>query len=141
MIENKRGRSLITIMMIIAVLSLFLRFGIERVIKITIAQNESNARLALKMLSTALESYAHDHLGTFPTDLSILTQENPAYLDKDYLNQSPIKGYYYNCLRLADSGYSCSATPVRCNISGKVIYSITTGGLFVAEECSRKEKE
>lgn len=137
--ENKKARSFVTIMIIIAVSSLLLRFGIERIITINIAQNESNASGSLKLISTALENYARDNHGVFPSDLSVLTKTTPAYLDKDYIASSTIKGYNYSCLRLNSSGYNCSANPVKCNLTGKVVYTITTGSLLVSEECSKKE--
>ena len=128
-----------TIMIIIAFLALLLRFAIDRIIKFNIVQNESNAQSMLKLISVALENFAKDNQGIYPTNLSVLTKSKPAYLDKDYILQSPSKGYNFGCLRLEPSGYSCSASPVRCKLNGTRVYTITTGGLFVSEECERKE--
>ena len=137
--KDIKGRSLVTIMMVIALLSLFLRIAVERIIKINIEQNDSNAQVTLKLVSAALENYSKDNHGVFPVSLSLLTKTNPAYLEKDYIASSPIKGYNYVCSRIDPAGYNCSASPVKCNITGKIIYTITTGGLFVRERCSRKE--
>ena len=137
--RDTKARSFVTIMIIIAVSALLLRFAIEKIIMINIAQNESNASSTLKSISTALENYARDNHGIFPSDLSVLTKTTPAYLDKDYIASSSIKGYNYSCLRLESSGYSCLAIPVKCNLTGKVVYTITTGSLLVSEECSKKE--
>lgn len=137
--KNKRGKSFVTIIIVIAVFVLVLRIAIERIIKVTIAQNESYASTTLKLISAALENYAKDHLGVFPTNLEVLTKDNPQYLNKEYISESPIRGYEYSCLRLESSGYSCSAYPVTCNLTGKMVYSVTTGGLVVAEECSKRE--
>lgn len=128
-----------TIMIIIAFSALILRVAIERIISINIALNESYASEALKLVSAALENYAKDHLGAFPASISILTQDRPAYLDKDYISESPLKGYEYSCLRIDASSYSCSASPVKCNLTGKMNYTITTGGLLISEDCSKKE--
>lgn len=135
----KRGRSFVIIMVVIAICALVLRFGIEELIKINITQNESNASGTLKLISTALENYAKDHSGSFPTSLSLLTKDNPPYLDKDYIAESPIRGYNFGCGRLEISGYSCLATPIKCKLSGKMIYTVTTGGLLISEECTKKE--
>ena len=137
--KGNRARSFVTIMIVIAVSALLLRVAIERIIKINIAQNESYACAALKSISAALENYAKDHLGVFPANLSILSQDNPPYLDKDYISEKPIKGYEYSCARLDTLGYSCSASPLNCNLTGKMIYSVTTGGLIISEDCSKKE--
>lgn len=137
--KHMEGLGFVTLMLVIAILSLFLRIALEQIIKITITQNESYASETLKLISTALENYAADNQGIFPSDVSILTKGKPAYLDKDYINESPFKGYNYSCLRLEPSGYSCSANPVKCNLSGKMRYNITTGGSFTSEECEQKE--
>jgi len=137
--KNTKARSFVAIMIALAVSSLLLRIAIEKIIKINISQNESNAQTTLKLISTAIENYAQDHLGVFPVNLSVLTQNHPPYLDKDYIAQTPLKGYNYSCPRFEPSGYSCSAIPVKCQLTGKMIYTITTGGLLISEECSKKE--
>jgi len=126
------------IMIVIAFLALVLRFGIDRIIKFNISQNESNAQGTLKLISAALENYALDNQGIYPINLSLLTKSKPPYLDRDYIILSPSKGYNYGCSRLEPSGYSCYASPVRCKLSGTVVYTITTGGLLVSENCETK---
>ena len=137
--KNNRARSFVMIMMVIAVCALVLRVLIERLIKINITQNESNAAMTLKLISAALENYAEDNLGAYPVNFSLLAQAKPPYLDKDYLAKSPLKGYNYSCLRLEPSGYSCSASPTRCKLTGNTVYTITTGGSLISEICERKE--
>jgi hypothetical protein len=134
---NTKARSFVAIMMVIAVVTLLLRIGTERVIKVTIAQNEVNARETLKLISAALENYAKDHLGAYPTDFSLLLQPKPAYLDQDYLGKSFIRGYEYSCPRLDNSGYSCLATVLKCKLTGRLNYTVTTGGILISEECSK----
>ena len=126
-------------MIVIATCALLLRIVIDRVIKINIAQNESTAQGTLKLIATALENYSNDNRGGYPEDFSLLTKPSPPYLDKGYITQSPFKGYNYSCLRLEASGYSCSASPARCKLSGNLVYSITTGGILASEECNKKE--
>jgi hypothetical protein len=135
--KNNKAKSFLTIMIIIAISALALRYAIDRIIKFNISQNESNAQGTLKLLSVALENYAKDNKGSYPSDPSILTKSKPAYLDKDYITQSPSKGYNFACARLDASGYSCSASPVMCKLSGTMVYTVTTGGLFVSEECQK----
>ena len=139
MIRNNYAKNTVTLMLVIAVLALFLRLGIEQTIKVNISQNESNASVALKSISTALQNYAEDHGEVFPQALSALIETDPAYLDKDYLHQTSIAGYNFSCSRLDASGYSCSATPIKCNSTGREIYIITTGGVMVSDLCAKKE--
>lgn len=136
---DKKAKSFVTIMIIIGVCALLLRIVIERLIKMNIVQQESHASVTLKLISAALENYAKDNKGVFPSSISVLTQTKPAYLDKDYISKSPLRGYNYSCPRLEASGYSCYASPVTCKLSGNMIYTITTGSLLVSGECEGKD--
>lgn len=139
--KNMKGRSFVAIMIVIAISCLLLRIVIGQIIKLNIEQNESNAQGTLKLISTALENFAKDNQGIFPANVSILTQPSPPFLDKDYILESPIKGYNYNCPRLEPSGYSCYAAPTRCGLAGNMVYTITSGGTLLTEDCSKEEKK
>ena len=136
---NNKGKSLLVIMIIIVFSVLLLRYAIDHIIKMTVNQNESNAVGVLKMIGTALENYAGDKNGVFPGSISALTKTTPAYLNRDYVAESPIRGYNYTCSRMESSGYSCSASPVKCNLTGKKVFIISTGNIFVSEDCFKKE--
>lgn len=138
--EDTSGRNFVTIMLVIAITALMLRFGLEKIIKFNIAQNESDAQSTLKLIGAAISNYAKDHLGVFPTNLSLLVKTKPQYLDKNYLLSSPLKGYEYTCPRLEETGFSCSATPQICNFSGKKIFSISPGGISW-ELCAKREQD
>jgi type II secretory pathway pseudopilin PulG len=134
-----KARSFVMIMVSIALTALLLRFVVERLIKFSISQNEANSQATLKLIAVALDNYAADHQGVFPKDLSILIHNKPAYLDKDYLSKSPFKGYDYACNRLDNLGYSCSASPLNCGLSGKRVFTVSTGGIMVSQPCDKKE--
>ncbi len=137
--KDNRARSFVTVMIVIAVSALLLRTTIEQVIKISMAQNESSALTNLKLISTALENYAKDHKGAYPASLSVLVNISPRYLDQNYINESPVKGYNYSCQRLEPSSYSCSAIPAMCKLTGRMSYTVVSAGSLVFEECSKKE--
>ncbi len=137
--KNNKAKSFLTIVVVIAVTALLLRVVIEQIIKLNIEQNDSNAQTTLKQISTALENYAKNNNNSFPEDFVVLTQGVSRYLDTDYIEHSPVKGYNYSCSKLEPSGYNCSAVPVKCGLTGKMFYTVTTGGLFVLEKCEKKE--
>ena len=137
--RNKKAQSLISVIVTIAIFVLILRIVVEQIIKINISQNELNAQATLKLISTALENYAKDNQGVFPPQLAVLSQTKPPYLDKNYTIQAPMKGYNYYCSRLEPAGYSCSAVALKCSITGKKNYTITTGGSLGYEDCARKD--
>ena len=137
--KNTRAKSFVTIMLVIAFLAVLLRIAIDRIIESSITQNESSAQETLKLVSAGLESFARDNRGLYPTDFSSLTKPQPAYLYKDYAKQFSLKGYNYDCPRLEQSGYSCQAQPVKCRLTGRNVFTITTGSILVGQECSNKE--
>ena len=126
-------------MVIIAISAVLLRVITVKVIERNTAQNKSSALGTIKLIATALENYAKDSKGLYPLSFQALTETKPPYLDKDYITQSPVKGYTYNCSRLESSGYNCSATPTICKVTGITSFNITTGALLVSEECDKKE--
>jgi type II secretory pathway pseudopilin PulG len=138
--EGVRAKSFVTIMIVIALSALLLRVALEKFLTYSIAQNESAAIQALKYISAAMENYARDNKGEYPKDFSTLTHSKPAYyLDKNYIALSPLKGYVYACPKMETTGYICNAQPYKCKLTGNTSYSISTGSLFVSEECAKTE--
>jgi len=133
------ARSFVLIMIIIALASLILRIAIDKIMQVSIAQNESVAQSNLKLISAALENYAKANNGIFPPNLATLINTIPPFLDKDYIAQPVIKGYNYSCPVLDASTYSCVAAPGKCRITGRKIYAVSTGGSLSYEDCSTKE--
>ena len=138
-IKSIKAKSFVVIMIAIALSALLLRIAIEKVVELSSAQNEAIAQATLKSIATALDNYARDNQGIYPKSVSMLSQSKPVYLDKDYITQSPIKGYSYSCGRLDASGYSCYAFPTRCRLTGRVAFTVTTGNLLISEDCRKKE--
>lgn len=136
---DNRGKNFITIMVIIAISAVLLRVITVRVIERNIAQNKTFALGTIKLIAAALENYAKGPKGLYPVSFQALTETKPPYLDKDYITQSSIRGYTYNCSRLEPSGYNCSAAPTICKVTGSAVFTITSGGLLVSEECDKKE--
>jgi hypothetical protein len=134
-----KGLTFVTIMIMVALLGLILRLSIEQLIRWNIVQNEANAKDTLKLVSIAVENYAEDHLGTYPVNLTALCESEPPYIDKSYTQMGSAKGYAFECSVLDATGYSCSAVPLKCKVTGKTTYRVTTGGSMISESCSQKE--
>jgi len=135
---DRKARSFVTIMIVVALSALLLRLAIQKIIIYNIEHNQLLAQVNLKLLSTALENYAKNNKSTYPTSIDQLTGSSPVYLERNYLAASSVRGYEYDCQRLDATGYNCSATPVDCKLTGKMIYSVSTGGLILAESCDKK---
>lgn len=126
-----------TIMIAIALSALLLRLAIHKIIIYNIGQNQQLAQVNLKLLSTALENYAKDNKNAYPLNTAILTQGSPVYLERDYLAISSSGGYEYDCQRLDEAGYNCSASPVNCKLTGRMNYFVSTGGIIISEPCEK----
>lgn len=137
--QNNKARSFVAIMIIIAIFALLVRNAVLQIISFSIVQNESDALATLKLISAALENYANDHQDSYPADVSFLLQTTPPYLDRDYIQESPVKGYAFSCSRLESTSYSCSAVPVKCGLTGEKTFTVATAGALVVEDCSKKE--
>ncbi len=135
---NRKARSFVTIMIVVALSALLLRLAVQKIIIYNIEHNQLLAQVNLKLLSTALENYAKNNKSTYPASIDQLTKSEPVYLERNYLASSSIRGYEYDCQRLDAAGYNCSATPVDCKLTGKTVYSVSTGGLIIAESCDKK---
>lgn len=135
---NCKARSFVTIMVVVALCALLLRLGLHRIILYRIEQNQSLAQVNLKLFSIALENYAKDNKNVYPASIDLLTKSDPVYLQRDYLAATSIHGYEYDCQRFDASGYSCTASPVNCKLSGKMIYVVSTGGLIMTQNCDKK---
>jgi len=135
---NREARSFVLIMIVAALSALFLRLAIEKIIIYNLEHNQLLAQVNLKLLSTALENYAKNNKNTYPASVDQLIKSKPVYLERNYLAVSSIRGYAYDCQRLDPAGYNCSAAPVDCRLSGKMVYAVSTGGLILAENCDKK---
>jgi hypothetical protein len=139
MLINQKARSFVTIMSVVALSALLLRFSLHRIIIYRIQRNQSLAQVNLKLFSTAIENYAKDNNNVYPVSIDLLTKHDPVYLERDYLAATSIRGYEYDCQRLDAAGYNCSASPVNCKLTGKMVYSVSTGGLIMAESCDKNK--
>lgn len=135
---NRRAKSFVTIMVVVALSALLLRLAIHRIIIYRIKQNQLLAQVNLKLFSTALENYAKDNKNAYPTSVDLLTKNKPVYLERDYLAAPSVRGYEYDCQRLDADGYNCTASPVNCQLTGKMVYAVSTGGLIMAQSCDNK---
>ena len=125
-------------MVVIALSAALLRLAIQRIIIYQIRQNQLQAQVNLKLFSTAMENYAQDNKNVYPASIDLLINHDPVYLERDYLAATSVRGYEYDCQKLDETGYHCTAAPTNCKLTGNVIYSVTTGCLIMAQDCEEK---
>ncbi len=129
------GFTLVEIMIVVAIVALLAAISVPGLLRARVTANESHAQATLRAITDGNETYAAANNGSYADSIAALTGTTPPYLSEDY-TATVRYGYNFACDAMSFTGYSCTAVPATCNLTGNRNFTITTGAVFTSSDCS-----
>jgi len=138
--RNRKGFTLVEIMIVVAIIALLAAVAIPNLLRSRLNANETAAIGACKTVCSAMESWAAAHSGDYAnggalTTLAILGAATPPYIDS-VLAGGTKQGYTFllTCRAAAADGkshqYDCSATPIAYQVTGVRSFVVDESGVI-----------
>jgi type IV pilus assembly protein PilA len=147
--KNKRGFSLVEILIVVAIISILVSVALPALLRSRINANESASKANLQAFATAMESYrTAQTTPAYALDINALTTSSPPYLDSTWGTGTTAtkSGYNFTYVRTDGSRYVGIAEPSSATITGNNSFcvdetgvlwtSATSSGAFTVSPCS-----
>ncbi len=134
---NQKAFSLVEIMIVIAIIAILAAMAVPGLLRARFTSNQALAKNTIRSMSAAAEMYAASNGGSYPLEMSDMTDFNPSYMQKNYCDQS-VSGFTYTCPAAENHqfAYMYIATPTRIGTTGDTVYTIVTGGDMIESQAA-----
>ncbi len=129
---NRKGFTLVEIMIVVAIIALLAAIAVPNLLTARRTANEAAAKATIRSLSTAAEVFSTSNSGAYPTTVPALVgfiASGANYCADAAGATTAVQGYNYACT-LDIGGYTFVAAPVTAGTTGNVTYTGTTGGVL-----------
>jgi type II secretory pathway pseudopilin PulG len=118
---------------VIPIIAITTAIFVPTVLKSSEKARMESAKVALRAIATAYESYYVDN-NKYPTSIADVKEADPPYLEYETIDFAS-KNYHFNCDTTDSHNYICTATPSECDVTGTKIFKINNSFEIYEEDC------
>ena len=127
---NKKGFTLVEIMIVVAIIVLLAAIAIPNLLRARLNANEAASIASLRTLSSALESFrSAQSTPAYPANLAALSSATPPYVDS-VLAGGTKQGYIFTYARTNNNQYGVVAAPQTAGVTGSRSFFVDESGVL-----------